>query len=119
MRKAEAYLNYAEAVVRGAPAAGMTADEAVNKLRLRAKTNELTGVTLQNILDERGREFYSEGYRRSDLVRFDRFGGKTGYFWEYKGGAILGVDFDDYRNLYPLPQSDIIANDNLIQNEPY
>ena len=120
MRKAEAYLNYAEAVLRGAPASGMSPAEAVNELRRRAHANELSGVTLNDILDERGREFFCEGYRRTDLVRFNKFGGNTGYFWEYKGGAILGgVNFEAFRNLYPLPQSDMVANPNLVQNDGY
>ena len=119
MRKAEAYLNYAEAVLRGAPAIGMSADEAVNELRKRANAIELAGVTLNDILNERGREFYCEGYRRTDLIRFNKFGGNTGYYWEYKGGVILGKDFETYRNLFPLPQSDIVANPNLDQNDGY
>ena len=119
MRKAEAYLNYAEAVLRGAPASSMSADEAVNIVRRRANATELSGVTLLEILRERGREFYSEGYRRSDLIRFNRFGGNTGYFWEWKGGAILGVHFDEFRNLYPIPMADIVANPNLTQNPGY
>ena len=119
MRKAEAYLNYAEAVLRGASAIGITADDAVNELRKRANAIELTGVTLSDILDERGREFYCEGCRRSDLIRYKLFGGNTNYFWEYKGGVILGKNFEEYRNIYPLPQSDIVANDNLEQNDGY
>jgi len=116
MRKAEAYLNYAEAVLRGATADGLTADDAVNTLRNRAHTTPLSGVTLQDILDERGREFYAEGYRRTDLVRFGKFGGNNGYYWEWKGGVIIGKDFEAFRNLYPIPQSDIVANPNLQPN---
>jgi hypothetical protein len=120
MRKAEAYLNYAEAVLRGAaPVDGLTPDVAVNALRTRANAQLLTGVTLEQILDERGREFYCEGYRRSDLVRFDKFGGNTGYLWEWKGGAILGKNFDTFRNIYPIPQSDLVENDNLKPTEGY
>lgn len=120
MRKAEAYLNYAEAVLRGGEAKSMTADAAVNELRNRANAAPLAGVTLDDILDERGREFFCEGYRRSDLVRFNKFGGNTGYNWEWKGGAQLGKAFDEYRNLYPIPKSDIITNsENLTQNEGY
>ena len=77
-------------------------------------------LTLDKILDERGREFFCEGYRRSDLVRFNKFGGTTGYNWEWKGGAQLGKDFEAYRNIYPIPNSDIITNsENLTQNEGY
>lgn len=120
MRKAEAYLNYAEAVLRGGEQKSMSVDEAVNVLRTRANAAPLAGVTLDDILDERGREFFCEGYRRSDLVRFNKFGGNTGYNWEWKGGAQLGKDFEAYRNIYPIPNSDIITNsENLTQNEGY
>jgi hypothetical protein len=117
MRKAEAYLTYAEAVLRGATElGGLTADQAVFEIRDRANATPKTGVTLQDILDERGREFYSEGYRRTDLIRFNKFGGANQYYWEYKGGTILGKDFEAWRNLYPIPQSDIVANPNLKPN---
>jgi len=119
MRKAEAYLNYAEAVVRGATPLGMSDVEAINDLRKRANATELTSVTIDDILKERGREFFCEGYRRSDLIRFDKFGGNTGYYWEWKGGVSGGIHFDKFRNLYPLPQSEIIGNTNLEQNEGY
>jgi len=119
MRKAEAYLNYAEAVFRGAPASGMSALDAINTVRRRANASDLTSLSLDEILRERGREFFSEGYRRSDLIRFNRFGGNTGYFWEWKGGAILGRHFEEFRNLYPIPMSDMIANPNLTQNPGY
>ncbi|MBO8440673.1 MAG: RagB/SusD family nutrient uptake outer membrane protein [bacterium] len=119
MRKAEAYLNYAEAVLRGGNMVSMSVDDAVNALRERANAEPLSGVTLDDILDERGREFYCEGYRRSDLIRFGKFGGETGYYWEWQGGAQLGKNFDEYRNLYPIPLSDIIINNNLDQNEGY
>lgn len=120
MRKAEAYLNYAEAVLRGGAQKTLTVDDAVNKLRNRADADPLSGVTLDDILDERGREFFCEGYRRSDLVRFGKFGGSnTGYPWEWKGGAEGGKAFDAFRNLYPIPNSDIVSNKNLKQNEGY
>ncbi len=131
MRLAEAYLNYAEAVLRGGTPCGMTADEAVNTVRRRAHAEEKTGWNITdkpleglNILDERGREFYSEGMRRSDLIRFGYFTGsasKTGYRWEYKGGELLGIQAapEDFRILYPLPLSEITANSKLKQNPGY
>ncbi len=121
MRKAEAYLNYAEAIVRGGatPAGGMTALDAVNEVRNRAHAAPATSCTLDDLLDERGREFYGEGMRRIDLIRFGKFTGKT-YAWEHKGGQILGsVDIEPFRTLYPIPISDITANSNLVQNEGY
>ncbi len=124
MRKAEAYLNYAEAIVRGGavPAGGMSALDAVNEVRNRAHAAPATSCTLDDLLKERGREFYGEGMRRTDLIRFGKFTGKA-YSWEYKGGVLFGTGNDaniaEYRTLYPLPISDITANPKLVQNEGY
>ncbi len=125
MRKAEAYLNYAEAIVRGGavPAGGMTALDAVNEVRNRAHAAPATSCTLDDLLDERGREFYGEGMRRIDLIRFGKFTGNNGYAWEYKKGVLFGSGssavIEDYRSIYPIPISDITANSNLVQNEGY
>jgi len=120
-RMAEAYLNYAEAVLRGGTMqGGLTALQAVNAVRQRAGAAAFQTVTLDNILDERGREFYTEGIRRPDLVRFNKFGGETGYSWKYKGdGSTSGVNFPAYMNIYPIPESMLIRNPKLVQNEGY
>lgn len=78
LRKAEAYLNYAEAVLRGGQEQhNVHAAAAVNALRNRAHASTVTNPTLNYILDERGREFYAEGHRRSDLIRYGQYNGKT------------------------------------------
>ncbi|MBR5102533.1 MAG: RagB/SusD family nutrient uptake outer membrane protein, partial [Muribaculaceae bacterium] len=119
-RKAEAYLTYAEALTRAAggtaPAAAI---EAVNVLRNRAHASEFKAMSLQDILDEWGREFYFEGRRRVDLIRFGKFGGNTDYIWQWKGGEYAGRNFDAYRNIFAIPTTDIVANKNLTQNEGY
>ncbi|MEI6753552.1 MAG: RagB/SusD family nutrient uptake outer membrane protein [Paludibacter sp.] len=124
MRQAEAYLTYAEAVTRGGaiPSGGTTAIEAINVLRRRAgKTADLTGtLSLQNIIDEWAREFFFEGRRRMDLIRFGQYGGTgTGYTWDWKNGVALGADFSANYNIFPIPYSDISANPNLTQNPGY
>ncbi|MGB4576951.1 MAG: RagB/SusD family nutrient uptake outer membrane protein [Paludibacter sp.] len=120
MRKAEAYLIYAEAVLRGgAKVEGYEALTAMNELRTRAKAKLYTTVVLADILTERIREFFMEGYRRTDLIRFNKFGGATGYTWEWKGGEQAGKDFPVEYNLFPLPTNDLNANPNLDQNPGY
>jgi len=120
MRKAEAYLTYAEAVTRGASAiGGYTALQAINAIRVRAKTNALTSLTLDGILDEWSREFYFEGRRRIDLIRFGYFGGSNQYSWDWKGGTIGGSPFSANYNIYALPATDLSANSNLKQNTGY
>ncbi len=117
MRVAEAYLTYAEAVYRGGTATNGTAEEAVKALRNRA--NNTTAFTLSDdfLLDEWGREFYCEGRRRSDLVRFGQFAGeKATRNWEGRGGAKSGAAVkavDKKFNIFPLPYADVTANKNL------
>jgi hypothetical protein len=119
MRLAEAYLTFAEADARRSGVMTDAAREAVNTLRRRANARTETSYTLDDILDEWSREFFFEGRRRSDLIRFNRFGGNSAYRWQWKGGVREGRDFDIHFNLYPIPNSDIVSNPNLEQNKGY
>jgi hypothetical protein len=120
MRVAEAYLTYAEAVHRGGAATNGSALDAVNALRRRAHAAEWTTITDDvALLDEWSREFYFEGRRRSDLVRFGKFAGNVNYNWEGKGGTATGTDVDAKYNIFPIPYSDLMANPNLRPSEGY
>ena len=124
IRLAEVYLTYAEAVLRGGTGGDRaTALGYINQLRSRAYGNASGNIadsdlTLDFILDERARELYWEGLRRTDLIRYGKFTGGA-YLWSFKGGATSGVAVPDYRNLYPIPQDARTANDNLTQNTGY
>ncbi len=116
MRSAEAYLIAAEADAR--INGGTTTSKGagyINDLRNRANTNTISQYSLNQILDERARELYYEGFRRTDLVRFGYFGGANSsqYLWDWKGGAATGVGLPAYRNLFAIPAKDINANPNL------
>jgi hypothetical protein len=121
-RLAEQYLIYGEAVARGG--AGGTPAQAliyVNKLRERAYGNtsgNVSALTVDFFLDERARELYWEGHRRTDLVRYNKFTDAS-YLWPYKGGVKGGTGLPAYRNIYPIPAADLIANSNLQQNTGY
>lgn len=123
MRAAEAYLNYAEADAR--LNGGKTSQEGtriLNKLRARANAStraESSSYSLNEICDEWAREFYFEGMRRTTLIRFGLFGGNTGYNWDWKGGEQAGKDFEAYKNLYPIPLTQLQSNSNLKQNPGY
>jgi len=120
MRQAEAYLTYAEAVFNGAtPINGLTAVGAINILRTRAETIPLTSVSKQDIIDEWAREFFFEGRRRMDLIRFGQYGGATGYEWDWKNGVAAGSDFDVKYNIFPIPATDVNANPNLTPTPGY
>lgn len=123
-RLADAYLMYAEATVRGGSGGNVaTAVGYVNALRQRAYGNTsgdivATDLTLNFLLDERSRELYWEGHRRTDLVRFGQFTNGT-YVWEWKGNLKNGIQTAAYRDLYPIPINDLNANPNLVQNPGY
>jgi hypothetical protein len=120
-RLAEMYLIYAEAVLRGGTGGdATTALGYINILRTRASTNTISAgqLNLDFILDERARELYWEGFRRTDLIRYNKFV-EGSYLWPWKGGVSSGTGVDAYRKLYPIPSRDINANTNLRQNPGY
>lgn len=119
-RLADAYLIYAEAVLRGGGGSTATALGYINQLRTRANAATIAqgNLTLDFILDERARELVWEATRRTDLIRFGKFTSGN-YLWPFKGGAKDGRGVEDFRALYPIPTSDLIANPNLIQNTGY
>ncbi|WP_247234529.1 RagB/SusD family nutrient uptake outer membrane protein [Telluribacter sp. SYSU D00476] len=119
LRLADVYLMYAEAVLRGGSGGDRaTAIGYINQLRQRASAATVSDINLDFILDERARELYWEGHRRTDLIRFGRFVSGT-YLWPWKGNVKEGQAVADYLRLYPIPASDIVANPNLKQNPGY
>ncbi len=120
-RLADVYLMYAEAVLRGGNANDATALGYINALRDRAYGNtsgRVASYDLPFILDERSRELYWEGHRRTDLVRFGQFTSGS-YLWPWKGKVAAGAVTDSYRDLYPIPSNDLGANPTLKQNTGY
>ena len=76
-------------------------------------------LTLDFILDERARELYWEGFRRTDLIRFNRFT-EGSYLWPFKGGVAAGTAVDNFRKLYPIPANVVLASGGVIkQNTGY
>lgn len=120
-RLGEIYLNYAEAVLRGAKEGDKaTALGYINLLRERSGADAISekDLTLPFILDERGREFFFEAQRRTDLVRFGLLT-SSDYIWPWKGGVASGRGVDKHYNIFPLPSDEIGSNTNLKQNEGY
>lgn len=118
-RLAEAYLTRAEANFRLNQKS--LAWEDIKALRAKrgcTKQPALNEITEMYLLDEWSREFYLEGRRRSDLVRFDCFTTDK-YLWDWKGGVKEGKSVSDIYNVYPIPDIDINNNDNMTQNEGY
>lgn len=114
-RLAEAYLTRAEALFRQ----DKDAKADINELRSRANcTRMVETVTEQELIDEWSREFYMEGRRRSDLIRFDMFTTNK-YVWDWKGGTMNGASVASHYNVFPIPVSDLNNNPNMSQNPNY
>lgn len=83
----------------------------VNQVRKRSNATSLSSLTLQDIEDERAREFIWEGCRRTDMIRFgDYFTGK----WAFKTTTT-----EAFHKLYPIPTEQLTANPKLSQNLGY
>lgn len=114
-RYADALLMRAEAKFRLGDA---TAVNDVNTVRARAFKNDPAGVITAGqlnanfLLAERGREFYYEAQRRTDLVRFGKFTDGN-YFWAWKGGAVNGTNTGKYLNVFPIPSDELSSNTNI------
>jgi hypothetical protein len=120
-RLADAYLMYAECVVRGATGGSISqAVDYVNAVRERSNASIITAgdLTLNFLIDERGRELNLEGHRRSDLIRFGMFTGGS-YLWPWKGNALNGTSIPSTYKLFPIPVQALQANPNLTQNPGY
>jgi starch-binding outer membrane protein, SusD/RagB family len=112
LRYPDILLMYAEAIVSGATVpllSGLTADEAVNMVRRRAGLSDLTGVTLQDIWDERRAELAMEQDRFFDLIRT----GQAQAALSHKGFTI------GKHEVYPIPAAQMQLNPNLTQNPGY
>ena len=84
----------------------------INELRTIRGAAPLGTVSEQDLLDERARELYTEGWRRNDLIRF----GQYTKDWDFKEDDAVG---DVNRQLFPIPNAQLILNPNLVQNPGY
>ena len=62
--------------------------------------------TLQEIYDERGREFFDENWRRNDMIRFGHY--EDEFFPHYKD--FPDANFDKRHRIFPVPQNTINLN---------
>lgn len=128
-RLPEMYFIYTEGVLRGSTMGDKTtALDYMNKIRFRAYGDSYgagnagrlntSDLNLQLVLDERGRELYWEGHRRTDLIRYNLLTTGT-YLWPWKGGVASGTAVDSKYNIFPVPSTNITSNPNLTQNAGY
>ncbi len=115
-RYADILLLKAEAIMRkNGGVATQAAVDLVNQVRARSISDNpytIQTLTLDALLKERSWEFYYEGMRRNDLVRYNKFVRGN---WEFYNRS----SESDNRNVFPIPQSQINSNSNLKQNPGY
>lgn len=108
-RYADALLMKIEAILRGGTAGSEDAVTLYNQLRTTRKASPAASISLDDVLDERGRELYSEGWRRNDQIRFGTFTDT----WTLKDNT------EEFRVLFPIPADAVSSNPNLVQNPGY
>jgi hypothetical protein len=120
-RYADALLMRAEALYKLGNSEAAKDD--INLIRERAYGDASGNITAADIndafiLNERGKEFYYEAQRRTDLIRFGQYTSGT-YNWQWKGGIFNGVATSEHLNLFPIPSAEVSANPNIEQNPGY
>lgn len=118
IRYSQILLTRSEGLVMSTGIVSQEALDLLNQVRNRAGLTSYTLTDIPNqatfinkILDERSWEFYSEGKRRADLIRHDRF---------IQNALDRGISLaKPFHHLYPIPQPEIDANKNLVQNDGY
>jgi hypothetical protein len=107
-RYGDAYLMKIEAILRG----GVSSDNPTtlfNNLRTKRSASTKATVTLDDVLDERARELYIEGWRRNDQVRFGTFTQKFAFM----------DNTEEHRKIFPIPANALSTNPNLKPNPGY
>ena len=116
-RYADILLMKAEAILRGASATnGDTPMSLMNRIRDYVKAPRITQEpTLDELLDERAREFFDENWRRNDLIRYGMFEDD----WAFKHVINPKTKTELYRRIFPIPRSILNTNTNWKQNPGY
>ncbi|WP_264565593.1 RagB/SusD family nutrient uptake outer membrane protein [Flavobacterium sp. N3904] len=109
MRYSDALLMEAEAILRGGAASTNGSPQAImDKIALRTGVPAPT-ASLENVYAERGRELWWEGWRRNDMIRFEKF---------LLPRELKTKVSDPKYLLYSIP-SDALFNPNIKQNPGY
>ena len=117
-RYADILLTKAECILRGATSTrGDTPASLINQVRDCSGAPHIAegDVTMQELLDERGREFICEMWRRQDLIRFGQFEND----WGWKHVVHPEAKTELWRRVMPIPLGVMETNTNWEQNEGY
>ena len=120
LRLSDIYLIGAEAALKKASPDQDLADEYLYQIRHRANPN-VTKIhaTLDLIAKERRKELVLEGHRLYDVLRQGAEITRQGGSHFLNGNDLITVKWSDYRTVMPIPQAEIDANPNILQNPEY
>ncbi len=112
MRYADVLYMKAEAILRGATNGDLTkllAEPEFQLIRTRANMPAYASLDLDELLDERGREFAWEMVRRRDLIRYNRYSQGE---WDFKPKG------EKYLDWFPIPRKMIETSGGIWQQNP-
>ena len=122
LRLAEAYLIAAESAVKLTDKEN--AAKYLNKIVQRANPDKevaVADVTLDRVLIERRKELVGEGHRLFDAMRNNQTIERKGA--SHNSDLLLPesrkYDWNYFKTIMAIPQSEMNANDNMVQNEGY
>ena len=116
LRLSEMYLNRAEAIVRGATVAGVTAVADINAVRTKRGASEIASAGMNDVMKERRLEFAWEGHYWYDLART----GGTVTRVHYSGAEVnRNIPADSKYWVLPINKRELDVNPNLVPNEGY
>ena len=114
-RYADILLIKAEALVRNGQSG---AKELFNQIRSYAGAPTISSEpTLNDIYEERGREFFDENWRRNDMIRFGHY--EDEFMPHYKKFEAAGANFDKRHRIFPIEQEMLDLNPGWTQNPGY
>ena len=116
LRISEMYLIRSEAIYRGATVSGVTAIDDLNRVATNRNAEAYASVTLDNLFEESRKEFLFEGHVFFDMKRLQKSLVRTDYDLDPR---TKNIDFPSYRWALPIPENDILYNDNMDQNPGY
>jgi len=117
LRISEMYLIRAEALLKGASVSGASAHGDLNAIRANrgASLLEAGNTSISSVYLERRMELCYEGHELFDLARTGRDLVRV----DYQGAVNQNISFPDYRWAMPIPQAEMDANENMVQNPEY
>ena len=117
LRLSEMYLNRAEAIVRGASVAGVTALSDLSAITEKRGASAYGAVGMEAIKAERRKELAWEGHYFFDKARWNDAVVRPAS-WNLNA-AYQNISFPSYRWALPIPKRELEVNHNLVQNENY